>query len=251
MREVFKNLDRHNSEGFRFRGIEPGRVENFSDAVFALAITLLLISTSPPGNFDEIRRFVWELIPFSLCITIIMLIWYQHFVFFYRYGLRNPTVLVLNTIFLVIVLFYVYPLKYLARGILIPIAYLFDQSALLRQMLDVYRGGSVADLMIIYGLGASAVFIILSIMYRYAWKRSDELELNAVERFDSYTSMIANFLLASVPLISVALAIVFHNNRWVGMYSGFSYFLYPIIMTIYGKFVNSKRKSLLNSETAI
>ena len=64
---------------FRYRGVEPGRMENFSDAVFALAITLLLISTSPPTNFDQIKRFVWELIPFSLCITIIILIWHEHF----------------------------------------------------------------------------------------------------------------------------------------------------------------------------
>jgi hypothetical protein len=247
MREIFKNLDSHHSGGFRFRGVESGRIENFSDAVFALAITLLLISTSPPTNFEQIKRFVWELIPFGICIAIIMLIWYQHFIFFYRYGIRNSTVLVLNTIFLVIVLFYVYPLKYLARGILIPVAYLLDQSALLKQMLDLYRGGSVADLMIIYGLGASAVFIILSIMYRYAWKRSDDLELNAIERFDTRTSMITNLLLASVPLTSVMFAVVLHNNRWVGMWSGFSYFLYPVVMTIYGTYIDRKRRSLLES----
>lgn len=33
---------------FRFRGEETGRLENLSDGVFALAITLLLISTSAP-----------------------------------------------------------------------------------------------------------------------------------------------------------------------------------------------------------
>jgi uncharacterized membrane protein len=43
---------------FRHRGVEPGRLENFSDAVFALAITLLMISTSPPTNFDQVKRFV-------------------------------------------------------------------------------------------------------------------------------------------------------------------------------------------------
>jgi hypothetical protein len=111
-------------------------------------------------------------------------------------------------------------------------------------MLDLYRGGSVAELMIIYGLGASAVFVILAIMYWYASTQSDQLELTIVERFDTRISMITNLLLASVPLISVTFAVVLQNNKWVGMYSGFSYFLYPIIMTFYGKFVERKRKSL-------
>ncbi len=50
---------------FRFRGEEPGRLENLSDGVFALAITLLLISTNAPSNFDQLKKFAWELIPFS------------------------------------------------------------------------------------------------------------------------------------------------------------------------------------------
>ena len=108
---------------FRFRGEEPGRLENFSDAVFALAITLLLISTSPPTNFVQIKRFVWDIIPFCVCITLILLIWHEHFVFYFRYGIRSGRVIVLNTLFLVIVLFYVYPLKFLTKLILIPIAY--------------------------------------------------------------------------------------------------------------------------------
>src|SRR5690349_13808241 len=115
LREGFKaHLIGANKE-FRYRGTEPGRLENFSDACFALAVTLLLISTSPPTTFEQVRRFVWELIPFAMCITLIVLIWHEHFVFFYRYGLRHGRVILLNSIFLILTLFYVYPLKFLTR----------------------------------------------------------------------------------------------------------------------------------------
>jgi uncharacterized membrane protein len=107
IRESLKKHQINSTPEFRFRGVEPGRLENFSDAVFALAMTLVLISTSAPTNFEQIKRFAWDIIPFCACIVLILLIWYQHFIFFYRYGLRNASVLVLNTLFISIVLFYV------------------------------------------------------------------------------------------------------------------------------------------------
>ena len=196
---------------FRHRGEEPGRMENFSDAVFALAITLLLISTSPPSNFEQVRRFVWEVIPFSLCILFIILIWHEHFTFFYRYGLRNSKVLVLNSLFLVIVLFYVYPLKFLTKLILLPIALLFDQEKLQEEMFGMIKGTDMADLMIIYGLGAFSVFGVLVLMYRYAYKQADALQLNEIERFDTKSKITTNTLMAIIPLVSVCIAIVFHS----------------------------------------
>ena len=88
MREVFVKHNFGLNKEFRFRGTEPGRLENFSDACFALAITLLLISTSPPTNFSHLQRFVWDLIPFCLCITLILLIWRHHFYLFLQ--IRTP-----------------------------------------------------------------------------------------------------------------------------------------------------------------
>jgi hypothetical protein len=158
LRETFKQHIGLN-KGFRFRGVEPGRLENFSDAVFALAITLLLISTSPPTSFEQIQRFVWDLIPFSICIVLIILIWHQHFIFFYRYGLCNSGVVVLNTLFLVIVLFYVYPLKFLTKFSLYPIALLAKEEWLATELSSMMSGKDRAYLMMIYGAGVSVVFL--------------------------------------------------------------------------------------------
>ena len=42
IREALKNHYIENEDGFRYRGQEPGRLENFSDAVFALAEAILI-----------------------------------------------------------------------------------------------------------------------------------------------------------------------------------------------------------------
>ena len=233
---------------FRYRGVEPGRMENFSDAVFALAITLLLISTSPPTNFEQIKRFVWEVIPFSLCIILIVLIWHEHFTFFFRYGLRNSKVLVLNSLFLILILFYVYPLKFLTKLILFPIAILFNQESLKTEMMGMIRlirGEDMADLMIIYGLGAFAVFMVLMLMYRYAYQQADALELNEIERFDTLSKIKMNRFMGTVPLISVLIAIIFHGHWMGGMLAGFAYFLYTPIMFMFGKRNEKARQELL------
>lgn len=241
-----KHLIGMNKE-FRFRGEEPGRLENFSDAVFALAITLLLISTSAPTTFEQIKRFAWELLPFSACIVLIILIWHEHFVFFYRYGLRNTKVIVLNTMFLIIVLFYVYPLKFLWKFLLLfQVARLVNEQSILVELSGMIKPQDVADLMIIYGAGAAGIFFILMLMYRYALKQSHLLQLSRIEEFDTRTKMVNNMLMGLVPMISIALAIIFKNHSSVGEISGFAYFLYMPIMFIYNYRMARRRKRVLH-----
>jgi uncharacterized membrane protein len=232
--------------GFRFRGKEPGRLENFSDAIFALAITLLLISTSPPTNFEQIKRFAYELVPFLACITLITLIWYEHFQFYLRYGLRNSKMIAWNTLFLAIVLFYVYPLKFLMKLIILsPIGYLLDDQTLLKDLKSMMNVQDMGQLMIIYGFGATCVFLVLMQMYRYALSKADELNLSELERFDTRTSIHTNFLMALVPMVSVVLSLIFINHWLAGPLAGFVYFFYTPIMFAHGRRANKKRKAFL------
>lgn len=232
--------------GFRHRGLEPGRLENFSDAVFGMAITLLLISTTPPTNFDQLKRFTYELFPFLACITLIVLIWYEHYTFFLRYGLRNGRMVMLNTLFLVIILFYVYPLKFLTKLILIgPLAFIMGNEEVLKEIMSMINDRDMGQLMIIYGIGATSVFLVLSTMYRYAYTQADFLKLTELERFDTRMSLQSNLLMAAVPAASVLLALVFIQSVWAGPISGFVYFLYTPVMFGFHRRVEKKRNKLL------
>lgn len=245
-KEAQKYLDPE--PGFRYRGKEPGRLENFSDAVFGMAITLLLISSTPPANFAELKSFTYELFPFLACITLIVLIWHEHYIFFQRYGLRSGRMIVLNTLFLVIILFYVYPLKFLTTMLLVgPLAYLMGSEEVLKQIMSMIHARDVGDLMIIYGIGATSVFLVLALMYRYALSMKPALDLTELETFDTQMSMRSNLLMASVPFLSLVLALIFRNSMWAGPISGFTYFLYTPVMFGFHRLVEKKRKELASS----
>ncbi|MEQ8243792.1 TMEM175 family protein [Fulvivirga sp.] len=74
---------------FKNRGEEQTRIETFSDAVFALAVTLLVLSSTVPTTYDQLLESFVNIIPFGICITLLMMIWFQHYIFFIRYGFKD------------------------------------------------------------------------------------------------------------------------------------------------------------------
>jgi hypothetical protein len=150
--------------------------------------------------------------------------------------------------FLIIVLFYVYPLKFLARLILIPVSIVFGASELRADAMGFIKGTDVGELMIIFGLGASTIFFVLMLMYRQALAHASELDLNEIEIFDTKSSIRANMLMGSIPLFSALLAMILNNNPMLsGLIPGFAYFLYMPVMWIQGAKREKKRIALLAS----
>src|SRR5262245_12644977 len=100
-------------EGFRWRGGEIARIEGLSDAVFAFAVTLLVVSLEVPKTFGELSELLRGFVPFAICFILLMQVWHEQYRFFRRYNLQDKMSLVLNSALLFVVLFYVYPLKFL------------------------------------------------------------------------------------------------------------------------------------------
>src|SRR6476646_7585910 len=99
--------------GFRLRGREVARLESFSDAVFGFALTLLVVSLDVPKSFADLLATMRGFPAFAICFLLLAVIWNSHYKFCRRYGLDDGTARFLTCVLLFLVLFYVYPLKFL------------------------------------------------------------------------------------------------------------------------------------------
>lgn len=232
---------------FRFRGVDNTRVEALSDGVFAIATALLVISSSIPETYAELLHFLKDLIPFASCMALLMLIWYQHYVFFIRYGFKDATIVAVNTLLLFLILFYIYPLKFLMQLLYDMFSAMLtnNSAAFDRLFTEVIRMEDTPHLMVIYGLGAAGIFVTLAIMYGIAYRRSDKLELTTIERLMTKISMKANLIMASIPLASAIFCMLPIRPAVAFTIGGFIYWTYPIIMTLFGI---KNRKILVKSQ---
>ena len=236
MREKIKKGIIGLNPDFNYRGTNQTRVETLSDAVFAIAIALLVLSSSVPERFDELLESMHDLIPFAICITLLSLVWYQHYLFFIRYGLQDSKTVALNTVLLFLILFYVYPLKFLFK-VLYQLFYggFTNNSEILNKLFnETLPINDSPSLMIIYGIGATLIFFTLALMYFYASKKKEDLELSVRELYDTKSSIYNNLIMGAIPLLSVIIS-------WLGIggssvtftWAGFIYWLYMPIMPIY------------------
>jgi len=228
-------------DGFRWRGGEITRVEGFSDAVFAFAITLLVVSLEVPRTFHELAGVMRGFLAFAVCFTLLVVIWREHYVFFRRYGLQDTMTIWLNAALLFVTLFYVYPLKFVFNLVLSGLT-----GAAEAGRPPVIEPGQVPTLFVIYGAGVVALYVLLALLYVHAYRERAELELTPVETFDTRASIVGHLLAAGIGLVSIVLAVTL-PQRMVGL-AGFAYFLFGPVMAIYGTVAGSRRRRLLAAQ---
>jgi len=235
---------------FRYRGLNQTRIETFSDAVFAVAFTLVVLSTTVPETFVELRKSIKDIIPSFICIVLIVVIWYQHYIYFLRYGLQNTKTVVVNTFLLFLLLIYVYPLKFLARFLVEFYSGLIfgrpDNN--INNFGGDLNGDNMTLLMTAYGAGATLIFMAMTWLYREAYKRRAELELNDYEAFSTKMGMWQNLLMSAIPFLSTVIAFLhpFGEGAVNFAIAGFTYMLYPPVMITFGSIVKKKTKKLFD-----
>src|ERR1043165_7414276 len=157
--------------GFRLRGNEMTRLESFSDALFGFALTLLVVSLDVPKSFDDLVATMRGFPAFALCFLFLTLIWNGHDKFCRRYGLNDGTTRFLTCVMLFLVLFYVYPLKFLFNVSITGL--LFGAGPPISM-----TGSQLSILLVVYGLGFASVYGAITLLYLHAWRLRDALELS-------------------------------------------------------------------------
>jgi hypothetical protein len=171
------------SAGFRLRGMNMTRIETFTDAAFAFALTLLVISMDPPTTMASLDGALRQIPAFLLSGSLLMMFWSGHHNWSRRFGLDDATTIVLSCLLVFTMLVYVYPLRFMFSSMM---AWIGDMVNLPlgpeRDSLGIHTLEDVNRMFVIYGLGFIAMSSAIILLNLHAWGKRDLLELDAVER---------------------------------------------------------------------
>ena len=202
----------HDSDGFTLRGLAFSRLDAFSDVVFGFALTLLVVSLEVPHTFAELHQTLRGFFPFAICFALLSFIWHGHYKFFRRFGMHDLTTITLNSILLFVILFYVYPLKFLFTFVVLgPAQHAFEDP------------GQLAELMVLYGVGFAAIYFLQAALYYNGYRQRAHLHLSTLELTLTRGYIANNLGMTAIGLLSALLAVLV-PGRYAG-YAGLAYFL--------------------------
>jgi hypothetical protein len=233
---------------FRWRSHEISRIEGLSDGVFAFAVTLLVVSLEVPKTFTELATTMRGFGAFAISFTLLFMIWFNQFKFFRRYGLQDNLTVCLNAVLLFVVLFYVYPLKFLFSYLVNVFTGGHGEVRLPNGNVEaMVEGNQMATLLLIFGLGYVAVFGVFILLHLHAYRKRTELGLNELELFDTRNSIQESALNVGIGLVSICIAVF--GGRYSNL-AGPAYMLVGVVMTIHGMIMGKGRRRLEEVATA-
>jgi hypothetical protein len=218
--------------------MEMTRIETFTEAAFALAVTLLVISIGTvPSSFAELMDAARSIPTFFLSLALLFMFWHAHWVWSRRYGLDDLATVMLSFLLVFVVLCYVYPLRYIASlfvhffsgGRLAPQAHHLT----LPQLYDIFA---------VYGLGFVAMCLIIAGLYLWAWRQRQRLGLDGLERYTTRAEIGSWSIVAAIGVVSILVALLTPPSRaaWPGMV----YMVLAVVMPIYGIATGRRQKKL-------
>jgi len=226
------------SGGYRLRGEAMSRIEVFSDAAFAFAVTMLVISLSAiPKNFDELIVAVKGIPAFAASFAVIMVYWISHRRWSRRFGLDDKvsTFLTLSLVFIILV--YVYPLK-----LTMNVTFFAMSGGWLPSEFDITSASEVSGLVILYGFGFCLIGSTNLGLYLRASNQVKDLCLNQMELLLVKEEQLIWSIQAAAGLLSALVAMIFYNS--IGHLAGFVFCLLPIVIPLSTMGIRKKKRAL-------
>ena len=186
----------------------PGRLVAFSDGVFAIAITLLVLEIRPPVDYARLLQGLAALWPsylaYALTFLFIGQVWANHHVMFDHIRVADRVMLLFNTLLLMIVAFLPFATSVLAGAI--------------------RSGHGLRTAVVLYGIAFDATALTFNAIWRYA--RRHQLLSKALDAAGA-TAIGRRFQLALawlttgavlgllIPFLGVAVIAAFNAFYWL------------------------------------
>ena len=186
----------------------PGRLVAFSDGVFAIAITLLVLEIRPPADYTRLLQGLAALWPSYLAYVLTFLfigqVWANHHVMFDHIRVADRVMLLLNTLLLMIVAFLPFATSVLAGA--------------------TRRGHGLRTAVVFYGIAFDATALTFNAIWRYARRHQllskalDAAGASAIgRRFQLALAWLTTGALLGllIPFLGVAVIAAFNAYYWL------------------------------------
>lgn len=184
------------------------RLEAFSDGVFAITITLLILEIKPPTDYSHLLHGLAVLWPsyFAYAVTFLFIgqVWVNHHVMFDHIRTADRGVLLLNTVLLMVVVFLPFATSVLAGAL--------------------RAGHGQRTAVVFYGIAFDVTALTFNAVWQYARSHrliSDTLDPAAAKaigrRFQLALAWLATGALlgAALPILGVAVIAAFNAFYWL------------------------------------
>ena len=205
--------------GFRYRGGENTRIEAFTDAAFAFAVTLLMIGGGHvPTNVDQLVAALGNVPGYAASFALLCLFWYAHYKWYRRYGIEDGRSILLSLLLVFLVLIYVYPLHMMFNAAIA----IGGSSGFQVRTWDDWK-----TMYVVFGIAYASMSVIILLFYVHARRLREQLGLNAAEILITRSGIWRWSLSASVGILSAMLALLLRPANGSALYAlpGLTYML--------------------------
>jgi uncharacterized membrane protein len=194
-----------------------GRLDNFTDAAFAFAVSLLVIGGSgAPADLHALTRALGDIPAFAFGFVVVVLFWFAHVRWRRLRGEGDWRSLFLTLLLVFLVLIYIQPLRAMAAATAI---FFTGQGGGFR--------GNVASLFAVYGTGFVLMALTIAALFAEARRNGD---LDPAARAQAKGEVVIWLILAATGVVSILLSL----TRF-GPLAAFAYSTLPVTIGLFTK----------------